>query len=163
MAFNYGNYPAFNPGYNPVQPYGNQMMSTMPQQMPPQMPIQSSQTVQQIGQGISPASRPVSNKDEANAVQADFSGSMMLFPDVTHNRIYLKRWNMNTGAAEFAEFAPVVSENVSPEVSAPAFATTEQVDELKCLLGDIKKDIEQLKKPIMTNGKAAKKNDASDE
>lgn len=162
MAFNYGNYPAYNPGYNLVQPYGNQMMTQIPQQIQPQMPVQAPQTAQQVGQGISPASRPVSNRDEANAVQADFSGSMMLFPDVTHNRIYLKRWNMNTGAAEFAEFAPVVPENVSQEVSAPAFATTEQVDELKGLLGDIKKDIEQLKKPVVTTGKVAKKNDADE-
>lgn len=162
MAFNYSNYPAYNPGYNSVQPYGNQMMTQMPQQIPPQMPIQAPQAAQQIGQGISPASRPVSNRDEANAVQADFSGAMMLFPDVTHNRIYLKRWNMNTGAAEFAEFAPVVPENVVEEHNTPAFATTEQVDELKGLLGDIKKDIEQLKKPVVTTGKAARKNDADE-
>lgn len=156
MAFNYGNYPAFNPGYNPAQPFNNQPMP----QMPPQMPVQAPQTVQNIGQGISTASRPVSNKDEANAVQADFSGAMMLFPDVTHNRIYLKRWNMGTGAAEFAEFVPVMPETVEQGQTAPAFATTEQMDELKDLLGDIKKDIEQLKKPVVTKG--VKKNDADE-
>lgn len=154
MAFNYGNFPPYNPPYNPVNPYGGQMM---PQ--PPQMPVQAPQTAQTIGQGISPASRPVSNRDEANAVQADFSGAMMIFPDITHNRIYLKRWNMSAGAAEFGEFVPSIPETVEQENTAPAFATTEQVDELKNLLGEIKTDIEQLKKP---SGKTVKKNDSDE-
>lgn len=158
MAYNYGNYPAFNPGYNPVQPFNNQPMT----QIPPQMPIQAPQTVQQMGQGISSASRPVSNKDEANAVQADFTGAMMLFPDLTHNKIYLKRWNMGTGVAEFSEFVPVMPEAVEQGQTAPTFATTEQMDELKNLLGEIKTDIEQLKKPVATTGKTVKKNDSDD-
>jgi len=156
MAFNYGNYPAYGSGYGMAQPYQNQMMMQTPQQMP----VQAFQTAQQMGQGISPASRPVSNKDEANAVQADFSGAMMLFPDVTHNRIYLKRWNMATGAAEFAEFTPAVPEAIQ-EQTATAFATTAQVDELKGLLGEIKKDLEQLKKPA-SGGKGGRKNDADE-
>lgn len=155
MAFNYGNYPAFNPGYNPVQPYQNPGMG-----LQPQMPISTQQSPQQPTQGISMASRPVSNREEANAVQADFSGAMMLFPDVTHNKIYLKRWNMAAGAAEFAEFVPAVPETVEQGQTAPAFATTAQMDELKNLLGDIKKDLEQLKKPVSVKG--VKKNDADE-
>lgn len=155
MAFNYGNYPAFNPGYNPVQPYQNPGMN-----MQPQMPISAQQAPQQPTQGISMASRPVSNREEANAVQADFSGAMMLFPDVTHNKIYLKRWNMAAGAAEFAEFVPSVPETVEHGQAKPVFATTEQINELKNLLGEIKTDIEQLKKPVATKG--VKKNDADE-
>lgn len=151
MAFNYGNYPAFNPGYNP-QPYNNQPT--------PPMPVPPPQPTPQFGQGISPASRVVSNREEAMGVPADFSSAMMLFPDVTNNKIYLKRWNMGTGAADFAEFVPVMPETVEQGQAAPAFATTEQVDELKDLLGDIKKDIEQLKKPVANKG--VKKNDADE-
>lgn len=155
MAFNYGNYPAFNPGYNPVQPYQNPGIG-----LQPQMPISAQQAPQQPTQGISMASRPVSNREEANAVQADFSGAMMLFPDVTHNKIYLKRWNMAAGSAEFAEFVPAVPETVEQAQPAPAFATTDQMDELKNLLGDIKKDLEQLKKPVSVKG--VKKNDTDE-
>lgn len=153
MAFNYGNYPTYNQNFQP--PYQNQFMM----QPSPQMPMQMPQNGQQMGQGISPASRPVSNKDEANAVQADFSGAMMLFPDVTHNKIYLKRWNMGTGAAEFAEFVPVLPEAI--EQTVQSFDPSEQFDELKGILDGIKKDIEQLKKPV-SSGKTVKKNDTDE-
>lgn len=153
MAYSYSNYPPYNPGYQ--QQYPGQFMMQPTAQMSMQMP----QNGQQMGQGISQASRLVSNKDEANAVQADFSGAMMLFPDVTHNKIYLKRWNMGTGAAEFAEFVPAIPETI--EQTAQAFDPSEQFDELKGILDGIKKDIEQLKKPV-SSGKTVKKNDTDE-
>ena len=114
------------PPYNPYQ----QMMPQMPQQMPiaPQM---------QQG-GLSPMSRPVSGKEEAMAAAADFSGAMMLFPDIAHGRVYLKRWNMQTGAADFLEFAPVVEQRpVQTEyVSMQAFQT--ELEKLRAEIASVK-------------------------
>ena len=30
----------------------------------------------------------------------------MVFPDLSHGHVYLKRWNMQTGAADFVDFVP---------------------------------------------------------
>ena len=106
----------------PPYPYGGYQPMQMPQ-MPPQMSMpQMAPQVPQNGQfgqgGLSPMSRPVSSREEAQATAADFSGAMMVFPDVAHGRVYLKRCNMQTGAADFLEFGPVV-ETAKVE-SAPA-------------------------------------------
>lgn len=154
MAFGYGNYPTYNPGYAPGQPYQNQMMM----QPPPQIPLPASQAASQPTQGISPASRPVSNMAEANAVQADFSGALMVFPDLTHNRVYIKRWNMQTGSADFGEFAPVIpaQSNEDPEKQNVVFASLQDFQDLQNTVINLQKEIERLKKPA---GKAVKKND----
>ena len=157
MAFNYGNYPAYNSVYGVPQQYQNQMMM----QTPPTMPLASPQTVSQPTQGISPASRPVSNMAEANAVQADFSGALMVFPDLTHNRVYIKRWNMQTGSADFGEFAPVISAMAEdePKNQNVSFASLQDFQDLQSTVSNIQKEIERLKKP---SGKVAKKNDADE-
>ena len=106
----------------PTYPYGGYQPMQMPQMTPqmsmPQMAPQMPQNGQFGQGGLSPMSRPVSSKEEAQATAADFSGAMMVFPDVAHGRVYLKRWNMQTGAADFMEFGPVV-ETAKAE-SAPA-------------------------------------------
>lgn len=134
MAFNYG-YPTQFPA---TQLYG----------MMPTAPIQAPQNAPSAGQGLSLVSRLVSNRDEANAAPADFTGALMVFPDVNHNRIYLKRWNHQTGAADFLEFVPVVPEP-EPTPQPVRYATAEDLEALRA-------EIEALKKPA---GKAGKKND----
>lgn len=94
--------------FPPYNPYQQQMMGM--QQMMPQIPAQMPQNGQMPQGGLSPMSRPVSGKEEAMAAAADFSGAMMLFPDIAHGRVYLKRWNVQTGAADFLEFAPVMEQ-----------------------------------------------------
>lgn len=95
-------------------PYGGYppMQMQMPQ-MPPQMP----QTGQMAGGGLSPMSRPVSSKEEAQACAADFSGALMVFPDLAHGHVYLKRWNLQSGAADFVDFVPAM--DVKPPVEQP--------------------------------------------
>lgn len=109
--------------FPPYNPYQQQMMGM--QQMMPQMPAQMPVAPQMQQGGLSPMSRPVSGKEEAMAAAADFSGAMMLFPDIAHGRVYLKRWNMQTGAADFLEFAPVTEQRpVQTEyVSVQTFQT----------------------------------------
>lgn len=120
-------YPTYMPGaympntqgYGPMQPYpprgDMQGMGQQVQQMQPQQPQPSIQ-------GLSGASRPVTSREEATGVAADFSGSLMVFPDIAHNRVYLKRWNMNTGSADFVEYAPVVQAQPEQKQDEPAVA-----------------------------------------
>lgn len=98
----------------PPYPYGGYQPMQMPQMPMPQMAPQMPQNGQMNGGGLSPMSRPVSSREEAQATAADFSGALMLFPDISHGRVYLKRWNMQTGAADFMEFGPVVEAAEAP-------------------------------------------------
>lgn len=84
-------------GYNPYFPAQPQMPQMQPMQM--QQPIQ---------QQPMPLCRPVTSPDEAKNTPVDFMGNLMIFPDVQNNRIYTKRWNANSGMAEFCEFVPSV-------------------------------------------------------
>lgn len=141
-------YTSYYPTYFPTQ----RTEPPMGQMYTPQPTIAPVQSVGQT-QGISPASRPVSSKEEAMAVGADFSGAPMIFPDMAHNAVYVKRWDYGTGSAVFVEYVPKDS-----EVEAPAaiYATQgdfkELAERLTERLDDIEADIERLKK------KGAKKN-----
>lgn len=150
------NYPPYNP-YNQMQPYQNQMMMQPQQITQPQ--IQPVQQPAQPAQGLSNVSRPVTNREEAVSTPADFSGALMVFPDLSNNRIYLKRWNMQTGSADFGEFAPVApAGNEQPK--PVAFASLEDFRGLQETVSNLQKEIDRMKKPA---GKAVKKNDSSDE
>lgn len=157
MAYNYGNYPVYNPGYVPSQPYQNQMLMQQSQQMP----IAAPQTVSATTQGISPVSRPVSNREEAVAAQIPFEGSISVFPDITHNRVYIKRWNMQTGASDFVDFAPVVQTAGEPDVNKDdaVFASIQDFQDLQETVNNLQKEIERLKK---IGGKTVKKNDSDE-
>lgn len=150
----YGGYPSAGFPARPEMAQGFPAAAPQPMQQPPQ----PQQPAQQIVQGLSPASRPVTNREEANAVSADFSGSLMVFPDITHNRVYIKRWNFAAGAADFLEYAPVVPEQDRREgqQQAMAFAPLDGFLEMKDTIEQLKAEIERLKRPA---GKAVKKND----
>ena len=122
--------------FPPYNPYQQQMMGM--QQMMPQMPAQVPVAPQMQQGGLSPMSRPVSGKEEAMAAAADFSGAMMLFPDIAHGRVYLKRGNMLTGAADFLEFAPVTEQRpVQTEyVSVQTFQT--ELEKLRSEIASMK-------------------------
>lgn len=93
-------------------------------------------------------------------VPADFSGALMLFPDLSNNRIYLKRWNMQTGSADFWEFAPVIPASNGPQrQETAAFASMEDLQGLRETVIALQKEIERMKKPV---GKTVKKNDADE-
>lgn len=132
--------------YPQYQPYAPQS-AYLPQNNA-QMPSMS--TMQNIAsQGLSSASRLVSSREEAIGVPADFAGNMMLFPDITHNRIYTKRWNFQTGAADFVEFAPVIE-----AAPAPAYASVDDMKEMRETLASLKEEVAKLKK-----GKTVRKDD----
>lgn len=159
MAYGYPTYNAYNP-YSPMQLYQTPMMQQPQQITQPQM--QPVQQTTQPAQGLSSASRPVTNREEAVSTPADFSGALMVFPDLPNNRVYLKRWNMQTGSADFGEFAPVIPEQPRENETkqATAFASLEEFHGLQETVANLQEEINRLKKPT---GKTVKKNDASDE
>ena len=128
----------------PPYPYGGYQPMQMPQMQIPQMPPQMPQNGQMSGGGLSPMSRPVSSREEAQACAADFSGALMIFPDLAHSRVYLKRWNMQTGAADFVEFCPVtdVPTEEVPQAEYVCLQTyQEDMEKLRKELAGIKKVI----------------------
>lgn len=129
------NYPPYPYGYQPMQ---------MPQMPMPQIPQQMPQNGQMNQGGLSPMSRPVSSREEAQACAADFSGALMIFPDLAHSRVYLKRWNMQTGAADFVEFGPVTdvpTEKVQQAEYVCLQTYQEDMEKLRKELAGIKKVI----------------------
>ena len=147
------NYPYYNPyQFSTQMPVQNRPVE-MVQNYIPQANVSPAQSMGQ-GQGISPASRPVSSKEEAMAVGADFSGAPMIFPDMAHNTIFVKRWDFQSGSAIFTEYVPKDSSTeVPPAVYATQGDFKEFAEHLSERLDDIEADIERLKK------KGAKKND----
>lgn len=153
MAYGYPTYNAYAP-YSPIQPYQTPMM-----QQPQMQPIQQAS---QPAQGLSSASRPVTNREEAVSTPADFSGALMVFPDLSNNRVYLKRWNMQTGSADFGEFAPVIPQNNEPQKPEVVFASLHDFQDLQETVSNLQKEIDRLKKPA-SSGKVVKKNGPDDE
>lgn len=129
----------------PPYPYGGYQPMQMPQMQMPQMAPQMPQNGQMSGGGLSPMSRPVSSREEAQACAEDFSGALMIFPDLAHSRVYLKRWNMQTGAADFVEFGPVIESAPAEEAPKVEYvslqAYQEDMDKLRKELSGLKKVI----------------------
>lgn len=137
----------------------------------PMQPQNQTQPSQQMPVGLSASSRPVSNREEAMGVPADFNGTLMVFPDVGHNRVYLKRWNYQTGTADFVEYAPTAPQTAqnaaeatsdSANVKVPAWATVDDLNGIKAEIDDIRDEIWRMKKPASTEKKGARKNDADE-
>ena len=151
MAFNYPNFGGYSPigGMPTPQPLIGQNYGPMPAQ-PSMQAIQAAQTPAQPIQGISPSSRIVASREEAMGVPADFNGNLMVFPDITHNRVFIKRWNYQTGAADFIEYAP--QPPVSPQESMVSsnFVPT---DVFQSAIEDLRAEIDALKKPAVKGGK----------
>ena len=140
------NYPYYNP-----YPFAPQMAAQMrPAQMGqtyPEQSIVAQNANMGQAQGISPASRPVSSKEEAMAVGADFSGAPMIFPDMAHNTIFVKRWDFQSGSSVFTEYVPKEAVQDTP---AALYATQgdfrELAEKMTERLDDLEADVERLKK-----------------
>lgn len=114
----------------------------------PQMPVQAPQNVPQTQTANNPQSgfacRPVTSREEAQAVQVDFFGPGTLMPDLGHGVVYLKRFNQNTGACDIFEFT---AQQVK-EPSVVQYATIE--------------DLNALRDELLKTRKAVKKNDTDE-
>lgn len=126
------NYPAFpNNGYmaQGIRYGQNPYQQFVPQQMVPQ-PVQ----------GYSPNSTPVSSREEAMAVPADFSGMPMVFADFSHGKIYVKQWNNQKGSADFSVFSLATDE--------PAEQTPERISENMVSKSEFRKAMEKVYEDI---------------
>lgn len=92
----------------PMQQYG------MPQMQQPQQQAQA------------PMMRMVTCYEEVVASQVPFDGSQNWFADLGHGRVYMKRFNMNTGLADIIPYK--VEQNEPKEQQA--WATEQAVEEL---------------------------------
>lgn len=163
------NFPVYTSMPYPVQQQIQQRQDMQNQQL---MQQQVSQQVQQQPV-LSPASRVVVSREEAIATPADFSGALMVFPDITNNCVYIKRWNVQSGAAEFMDFVSVMAmvpqmpaQQASQQEQPPLFASVQDFEDLKMLVENQQQQIILLQQKAeqrpaeKPNGKAGKKNDA---
>ena len=114
-------------------------MQPAPPQQPSQQPQQNGANTQQMF-----LCRPVTSREEAIAAQVDFMGPGTIMPDLSHGKIYLKRFNQNTGSSDFFVFSAQAEE---PQAN------------LQNTVRQLVDEIEQLKK---SSGKPVKKGDANE-
>ena len=93
--------------------------------------------------------RPVSNEEEANAAMIDYDGSLFVFPDKAHGKIYTKQLGLD-GNIVFCRYSLEVAEGpvkaVPPGPDMSAYPTREEVkQELSGLHSHIKKLEQQIK------------------
>ena len=149
------NYPTYMPygsaypaGFGPQSRAG--AFSSQGYPVPPA--AQNAQPPQNFGQGSGFLIQPVTTRQEALAVIADPFASGVLMPDMGHGVIYLKRFNPQTGASDFAEFRPVAE---TPPPAEPQYVSVEMFE----------KTVENLRAEIGTAKPVRKgaKQDAADE
>lgn len=89
--------------------------------------------------------RPVTSREEAVASQVDFMGPGSIMPDFGHGMIYFKRFNPNSGGAEFFDFAvqPPPQQSVP---AAPAYNPRDDIDTLRNELNTLRGELDELKK-----------------
>lgn len=156
MAYNYGNYPMYNPGYVPSQPYQNQMLMQQSQQIP----MQQSQTMQQNTQSAF-ICFPVTSKEEAVATRVEAFGPAMVMPDLGHGVIYFKRFNEKTALADFDEFRYVEQEQgaekpVSADYTSIVSGFTTRLDKMGEKLDEIFNQLNQKQSFKQAKGGAEK-------
>lgn len=159
--YQYQPYPPTVGPYMPPQPYQPRMDMQTPSPVPAGQQ-NAPQGQQGCIMGLSPASRPVTSREEAMGVAADFSGAPMIFPDVTHDMVYIKRWDLSTGGPAFQEYAPVRRVQAEAQTAPAAqpdvvWASLQDLQNLQDIVDGLRNEIDRLKKPA---GKAVAKNDS---
>jgi hypothetical protein len=71
--------------------------------------------------------KPVSSKEEAKACQIDLDGSLNVFTDIGHGRIYTKQIN-NDGTATFKTYA--VTKEEDPNESSKEYITRDEFNKV---------------------------------
>lgn len=147
----YGNpYPGVYPGiYNPGQNMANQPGGQSIGQ--PQVNNQSAGYV----------CRPVTSREEAVAVTVDFLGPGTIMPDFGHGMIYFKRFNPNSGGAEFFDFSvqppPQAQVQQQTAPATPAYDPREDIEGLRNEFSVLRGELDEMKKAGQkrTGGRAA--------
>lgn len=146
-------YPTYYPQYAPQMPY-QPFRADQGQAYPqaPQMAVQAAQPPA-AGQTVGFLTRPVTSKEEALGIPVDFFAPGTIMPDLAHGKIYLKKFNQNTGAGDLFVFAlETQSEEQPPEVQ---YASRQDVESIREDLDRIFDELDRLRKPL----KGGKRND----
>lgn len=118
-------------GYQPYNAYyGNRspmMYQPYYQQQPQQTP------------GV--AASLVSNRQEAEAAQILFDSTVNVFVDQAHGLIYTKRFNAQTGAADFDVYKLMV--RPTGEQASPTYVTTADLDAIREEMRDLEDRIKR--------------------
>lgn len=76
--------------------------------------------------------RPVSSLEEVRAAQIDFDGSLFIFPDLAHSRIYTKQISMDGNASlNMYELTPIPTEQ---KMETSNFVTREEFNNVMAQL-----------------------------
>lgn len=146
----YGNpYPTTYPGIYQPYPGGPAQTGGQPQNQP-----------QNGGQTAGYICRPVTSREEAVASAVDFLGPGTIMPDFSHGMIYFKRFNPNSGGAEFFDFSvqPPPQAQAQPQAApaSPVYDAREDIEGLRNEFAVLRGELEEIKKAGQkrTGGKA---------
>lgn len=125
------------PGNNPY------MGTSMPNQTVGPQPVQP-QAMGQSGY----VCRPVTSREEAVASQVDFLGPGSIMPDFGHGIIYFKRFNPNSGSAEFYVFAlqQPAQATTQPSPTVPAYDPRQDIEGLRNDVNALRGELDEMKK-----------------
>lgn len=94
---------------------------------------------------------PVSSLEEVRAAQIDFDGSLYLFPDLAHNRIYTKQISMDGNASlNMYELTQIPTPN-NQQVEVKDFVTRE---EFEAAMGQLKEFLNKTQTTSPAQGEA---------
>lgn len=124
----------YNPygSYNPAMMYMPAAPAYLPQTGQAAQPMQPTQPTTQEAF----ICRPVTSREEAMATPVDYVRPILM-PDFGHGKIYLKKFNQQTGASDIFNFTLEEQGTTQPE---PQYATREELNALR-------DELEKLKKP----------------
>lgn len=135
---NYGYSPGYAPQGRPVG-YGVPAWYPAPQmQNPTPAPVSAPSVSGFVVQ-------PVARKEEALAVIADPMSAGVLMPDLDHGVIYVKRFNANTGASDFAEFLLPAASQAPQETTEPEVEYV-TLEEFRKVVEPLAKEVAALRK-----------------
>lgn len=144
--------------YNPMVQNTQQRLQMMENQYPqfagnpqgytPQQGYQ--QQVPQTSAAPLIKGRPVSNEEEANAAMIDFDGSLFIFPDKAHGKIYTKQLGLD-GNIIFQRYTldQLPQEAPRQELDLSVYAKQEDLDKA---LADLKQKLAKLEQKLSKGG-----------
>ena len=105
--------------------------------------------------------RMVTSREEASAAQIPFDSTINIFINLPADEIYIKRFDMNTGGAIFAEYRR--GQRQQPAQSAPApdnapstqYATQDMLEQLRGDVGAMRDELEDVKTALAKRARRA--------
>ena len=153
----------YNPSmyYNPGMQNAQQRLQMMENQYPQYaggMNYTPQNSFQPPNQQTAPAApiikgRPVSNEEEANAAMIDFDGSLFIFPDKAHGKIYTKQLGLD-GNIIFQRYSldqptPIVEQ---PRQELPDLSEYAKQEDLEKMVSELKQKITKLEQKLGRGG-----------